>query len=82
MEKIKLERHQQIAQGTIDSSFWEAGQAAGLNNSLILGLANIFAWDIDFAQDLQPGDSFSLIYEELFRDEEKLSTGKISYNFV
>ncbi|WP_409420623.1 peptidoglycan DD-metalloendopeptidase family protein [Pseudaeromonas sp. ZJS20] len=77
VEKIKLERHQQIAQGTIDSSFWEAGQAAGLNNSLILGLANIFAWDIDFAQDLQPGDSFSLIYEELYRDEEKLSTGKI-----
>ncbi|GAA4497212.1 peptidoglycan DD-metalloendopeptidase family protein [Pseudaeromonas paramecii] len=77
VEKIKLERRQQIAQGTIDSSFWEAGQTAGLNNSLILGLANIFAWDIDFAQDLQPGDSFSLIYEELYRDDEKLSTGKI-----
>lgn len=77
VEKIKLERRQQIAQGTITSSFWEAGQTAGLNNSLILGLANIFAWDIDFAQDLQPGDSFRLIYEELYRDEEKLSTGKI-----
>jgi len=77
VEKIKLERRQQIAQGSIDSSFWEAGQAAGLNNSLILGLASIFAWDIDFAQDLQPGDSFSLIYEELYRDDEKLSSGKI-----
>ena len=66
------------AQGTIDSSLFVAARAAGVSPEIILRLANdIFGWDIDFALDIQPGDRFSLIYEQKFRDGEYIGDGRI-----
>jgi len=42
-----------------------------------MNLAGIFAWDVDFVLDIRAGDSFSVIYEELWRDSEKLGEGDI-----
>ncbi len=77
IDRVRLQSRQVTAQGRIESSLWESGQAAGLSNTQILGLANIFAWDIDFSQDLQPGDRFTLIYEQLFKQDELIGTGKL-----
>ena len=44
---------------------------------MIMELANIFGWDIDFILDIRNGDTFNLVYEELYLNGEKLSTGKI-----
>ncbi len=65
------------AEGEINSSLFLAGQKAGLKQSMIMELANIFGWDIDFILDIRNGDSFSLIYEELYLDGEKINNGKI-----
>jgi len=66
------------AQGTIDSSLFVAARAAGISPEIILRLANdIFGWDIDFALDIQPGDRFSLIYEQKYRDGEYIGDGRI-----
>lgn len=66
------------AQGTIDSSLFVAARAAGVSPEIILRLANdIFGWDIDFALDIQPGDRFSVIYEQKFRDGEYIGDGRI-----
>jgi murein DD-endopeptidase MepM/ murein hydrolase activator NlpD len=48
----------------IDGSLDEAGAKAGLSNDMINELADVFAWDIDFANNIQTGDQFTLIYEE------------------
>lgn len=69
--------HIAYSEGTIDSSLFLAGQKAGLSHSQIMELANIFGWDVDFVLDIRSGDSFSLVYEELFLDGEKLKNGKI-----
>ncbi len=50
--------------GVIESSFSEAAHKAGLSDELIEELTRIFAWDIDFASTLQPGDQFTVIYKE------------------
>lgn len=63
--------------GTISSSLYVDGQASGLDDKLILELAEIFGWDIDFALDIRKGDSFRLLYEEKFLDGEKLANGSI-----
>lgn len=63
--------------GVIDSSLFLAGQQAGLSDNIIMELANIFGWDIDFALDIRQGDSFSLLYEEHYLDGEKLRDGRI-----
>lgn len=61
----------------IKSSLFLAGQEAGMEPSLIMELANIFGWDVDFALDIREGDSFSLVYQERFLDGEKLDNGAI-----
>jgi len=63
--------------GVIDSSLFLAGQAAGLSDNLIMELAGIFGWDIDFALDIRSGDHFTLVYEELFLDGQKKRDGNI-----
>ncbi len=63
--------------GTIDNSLFLDGKKAGLNDRLIMELAGIFGWDIDFVQDIRKGDQFSVMYEEKFLDGEKLGDGAI-----
>jgi murein DD-endopeptidase MepM/ murein hydrolase activator NlpD len=63
--------------GVIDSSLFLAGMAAGMSDNLIMELAGIFGWDIDFALDIRSGDHFTLVYEELFLDGEKKRDGNI-----
>ncbi len=65
------------AAATIDSSLFLAAQKAGLPENLIMELAGIFAWDIDFALDIREGDRFSIIYEENYLDGKKLRDGDI-----
>lgn len=64
------------ASGTIGTSLWEAMMADSLHPSVALDLSDIFAWTVDFFS-LQKGDSFKVIYEELFVDDKSLGTGKI-----
>lgn len=69
-------RHR-YATATITSSLFMAGQKAGLNDKTILKLSDIFAYDIDFLQDIQEGDSFAVMYEELYLDGQPIGHGNI-----
>lgn len=73
----ELERQNAQAQGVITSSLFADGTKAGLSNALIIELANLFNYDIDFAQDLHEGDRFSVIYEKLYKNGEPLRDGHI-----
>jgi len=63
--------------GTITDSLFASGKRAGLSDSLLINLANIFDWDIDFILDIRVGDSFSVLYQEKFLDGEKIGNGDI-----
>lgn len=65
------------ATGTIDHSLFLAGQDAGLSDGVTMQLANIFGWDIDFALDIRQGDHFTVIYEEIYKDDKKVRDGDI-----
>jgi murein DD-endopeptidase MepM/ murein hydrolase activator NlpD len=65
------------ARAVINTSFFEAGVDAGLSDSLIMNLAGVFAWDIDFALEIREGDSFSVVYEEIWQDERRLRDGEV-----
>jgi murein DD-endopeptidase MepM/ murein hydrolase activator NlpD len=64
-------------EGVIQDSLYLSGKRANLPDKLIMEMADIFGWDIDFVFDIRPGDSFSLLYEDRFIDGEKLSAGNI-----
>lgn len=75
--KEVLERRVHRAHGTVKNSLFLAAQDAGLPQSLIMELAGIFGWDVDFALDVRSGDSFSVIYEAFYRDGERVRNGRI-----
>lgn len=72
-----LERRLMIASGEIDSSLYAAGEKAGLGPAVINQMANAFSYDIDFTQDLRVGDTFQVVYEEVWRDGERLRSGGV-----
>ncbi|MES9897215.1 MAG: peptidoglycan DD-metalloendopeptidase family protein [Candidatus Thiodiazotropha endolucinida] len=63
--------------GTIENSFYVAAKEAGLSEKLIMQMAGIFGWDIDFALEIRSGDRFTVIFEEDYLDGEKLRDGPI-----
>lgn len=77
LEKYQVETRTAYASGTIESSLFLASQKAGLSQNLTMELAGIFGWDIDFALDMREGDHFTVIYEEIFREGEKILDGNI-----
>ncbi len=71
------ERREKNANGIIDSSLFLAAGKAGLSDNLTMELAGIFGWDIDFALDIRKGDQFTVLYEDLYIDGEKIGNGNI-----
>jgi murein DD-endopeptidase MepM/ murein hydrolase activator NlpD len=72
-----LESHMRTANATIESSLFQAAADAGLPDGVAFDLAEIFQYDIDFVLDIQAGDRFSVVYEELSQDGVPLRTGNI-----
>ena len=72
-----IERRSTEAAGVINNSLFADGRKAGLDSRLVAELADIFGSEIDFGQDLQEGDRFSVVFEQLYRDGKKLRNGDI-----
>jgi murein DD-endopeptidase MepM/ murein hydrolase activator NlpD len=72
-----LEPQIKHAAGVIEDSLFLAARAAGLTDKKAIELANIFAWDIDFALDVRRGDRFTVIYEEQHLNGERVDDGPI-----
>ncbi|NNJ95942.1 MAG: peptidoglycan DD-metalloendopeptidase family protein [Gammaproteobacteria bacterium] len=75
--KHNIEARVAHAEGTIDTSLFAAANESGIPEKLIMELAGIFGWDIDFALDIRKDDSFKLLYEEMYRNGEKIKNGDI-----
>ena len=78
-----LEVSTQIAAATIQSSFYQATDAAHIPDRLANQMVEIFSGDIDFHRSLRKGDHFTLLYETLTADGEPLQTARVlSAEFV
>jgi murein DD-endopeptidase MepM/ murein hydrolase activator NlpD len=59
------------------------GSKAGLSQNVIMDMANIFGGVIDFVYDPRKGDTFEVLYQQLYLDGEYYKDGNIlaaSYN--
>jgi murein DD-endopeptidase MepM/ murein hydrolase activator NlpD len=72
-----MERRVRMAGGRVEQSLFGAGESAGISDRTIMQMADVFGYDIDFAQDLRRGDEFAVMYEEIWRDGERLRDGNI-----
>jgi murein DD-endopeptidase MepM/ murein hydrolase activator NlpD len=70
-----------VAAGTIDestSSLFQAMEATGESAELAIALAQIFAGEIDFNTEVQPGDRFALAFERFIREGRPPTYGTIT----
>ncbi|MEX2617376.1 MAG: peptidoglycan DD-metalloendopeptidase family protein [Alphaproteobacteria bacterium] len=66
------------ASGTIHSSLYVAGTRASLPANTLASMIKIFSYDVDFQRDVQPGDSFDMMYERMVDDAgNALAEGEI-----
>ncbi len=65
------------AHGVINSSLSSSAQRAGLSHSMTMDMANIFGYDVDFAQDIRKGDEFDVVYEQKVVNGKAVGTGNI-----
>jgi murein DD-endopeptidase MepM/ murein hydrolase activator NlpD len=72
-----VETRSRTIHGVIDSSLFEAVEAAGAHDQTAVALADIFGWDIDFVLDVRHGDTFVVTYREIWRDGSFLHDGPI-----
>lgn len=72
-----IEKRKRMAYGVIQTSLYESGADAGLSDKLIMNLAGIFAWDIDFVLDIRSGDNYYVQWEEIWQDGEFVTDGEI-----
>jgi murein DD-endopeptidase MepM/ murein hydrolase activator NlpD len=74
-----FERSVQIrgVKGTLNGPLETSIRNAGGPSTLAYRMADIFQWDLDFARDLQRGDRFEVLYEEILLDGEFHSVGNV-----
>lgn len=51
--------------GVVRSSLYVAGKDAKVPSAILANLVGLYSFDVDFQRDVQPGDSFEVMYERL-----------------
>lgn len=77
LETRPLQVRQVNTQVRIEGSLFESGLAAGLSESSIMDIAQIFRYEIDFDQDLSPGDRLNIIREAKYANQQWVKDGDI-----
>jgi len=72
-----IEIRKRMAYGIINTSLFESAATAGLSDKVIMNIAGIFAWDVDFVLDIRQGDNYYVQFEEIWQDGEYVTDGEI-----
>lgn len=64
-------------QGVVRSSLWDSAINAEMNPGLIVELTELFAWQVDFAREVQVNDQWRLTVEQEYIHNELISMGTI-----
>ena len=79
IQKKKFETRLKRVSGGIreDGSLFLAGKKAGISQSMVIELARLFEWDVDFARDIRAGDKFKVVYEVKYYQGSPERDGKV-----
>lgn len=64
-------------EGVLEGFLATAVERAGAGPSLAYAMADVLQWDLDFNRDLQPGDRFRVLYEDVTLDGRPAGVGRI-----
>jgi len=76
-QDIEFEIKESNISGVVEGSLYSSALDAGLTDRMIMELASVFAWDVDFTASIREGDQFSLVFENKYRNGEFAGTGDL-----
>lgn len=76
-KKLLLESQQVLKSAVIRDTLFGATDDAGIPDQIAIQIAEILSSEIDFYQDLRPGDRFHVIYEAFYNAGEMMKTGNV-----
>jgi murein DD-endopeptidase MepM/ murein hydrolase activator NlpD len=84
-EPIRWQAQEARIEGVIDNSLYEALDegvtSAQLDvadrRRLAWNLADVYAWQVDFTRDIQPGDSFRVVFQRLVSEDGEVRVGPV-----
>jgi len=74
---VKVESRIITFSGKVESTLWESAAAAQMDPNLISDLAEIFAWQVDFAREVRVNDRWRLSVEQKLAHGQPFGWGKI-----
>ncbi len=78
IEQMRVSLRERSASGVISSSLVDAAQDADLPYSIVDDFVDLFGARVEFRKDLQPGDTFTVSFEErVLEDGRVVDTGTI-----
>ena len=85
VEPIAWKAEEVRIEGAIDNSLYEAldaqvgdDQLDGADRQrLAWDLADVYAWQVDFTRDIQPGDRFLVVFERLVSEDGEIRFGRV-----
>ena len=77
---VQFDRETVRATGNITASLYVDALNAGATDRIVVELANVLAYAIDFQRSIQPGDGFDIVFERFIdEDGDVARTGDILY---
>jgi len=76
-KEVFLEKKWVKVVGEIRSSLFEAIDAIGEQDQLVIAFAEILAWEIDFYKDVREGDRFKILVEKDYKGDQFIQYGPI-----
>jgi murein DD-endopeptidase MepM/ murein hydrolase activator NlpD len=84
-QPVRWQSQETRIEGVIDNSLYEALDAgvsdqqldSGNRRRLAWDLADVYAWQIDFTRDIQPGDRFQVVFERLVSEDGEVRLGRV-----
>ncbi len=77
IETLALQKHSVLKSATIRNSLFGATDDAGISDLVALQIVEILSTEIDFREDLHPGDKFNVIYEAFHSGGQQVKTGNV-----
>ncbi len=75
-----LTQTSRLVSAQIESSLFESALAAKIRPEIIVEMIRLFSYDVDFQRDIQPGDSFDVLYDRDMDENGRVArTGAIRY---
>ena len=74
---VEVERRVVTVDLNVESSLYEAAIAAGESPEIAMAVADVFAWDIDFYQDVRSGDRAQAVLEKFVSKGRVVRYGEV-----